>query len=134
MYLQKLNVTFDYDGFTRWFHFISKANSVKRVRNKKMITTALHFASVAVNTEPVPKPMELTVSQKYAILAGEGKNGHKIKSWVKKNYRFSYRMFEKNGWEPCPIKPCNLRKWQHRIKKIGGLSLRGVRLHPDDKC
>ena len=32
MYLQKLNVTFDYDGFTRWFHFVSKANSVKRVR------------------------------------------------------------------------------------------------------
>ena len=45
-------------------------------QKQKMITTALHFASVAVNTEPVPKPMELTVSQKYAILAEEGKNGH----------------------------------------------------------
>ena len=34
-----------------------------------MITTALHFASVALNTDPVPKPIELTSSQKYSILA-----------------------------------------------------------------
>ena len=85
-----------------------------------MITTALHFASVALNTDPVPKPIELTASQKYSILAEQGKHGQRIKSWVKKNYLFSYNMFERNSWEPCPIKPSHLRKWQHRIKKNGG--------------
>ena len=94
-----------------------------------MITTALHFASVALNTDPVPKPIELTASQKYSILAEQGRHGQRIKSWVKKNYLFSYQMFERNSWEPCPIKPSHLRKWQHRIKKNGGLSVNGVRIN-----
>ena len=64
-----------------------------------MSTTALHFASVALNTDPVPKTRELSVAQKYAILAEQGKNGQKIKSWVKKNYLFSYNMFERNSWD-----------------------------------
>ena len=84
-----------------------------------MITTALHFASVALNTDPVPKPIELTASQKYSILAEQGRHGQRIKSWVKKNYLFSYNMFERNSWEPCPIKPSHLRKWQHRINSPG---------------
>ena len=53
-----------------------------------MSTTALHFASVALNTDPVPKTRELSVAQKYAILAEQGKNGQKIKSWVKKTIYF----------------------------------------------
>ena len=94
-----------------------------------MITTALHFASVALNTDQVPIPMKLTAGQKYSILAEQGRHGQRIKSWVKKNYLFSYNMFERNSWEPCPIKPSHLRKWQHRIKKNGGLSVNGVRIN-----
>ena len=82
-----------------------------------MITTALHFASVALNTDPVPKAGELSVAQKYAILAEQGKNGQKIKSWVKKNYLFSYNMFERNSWDPCPIKASHLRLWSHTVNK-----------------
>ena len=48
-----------------------------------MTRTALQFASVAINTDPVPKPGELTVAQKYAILAEQVSNSQKIKSWVK---------------------------------------------------
>ena len=44
-----------------------------------MITTALHFASVALNTDPVPKPIELTASQKYSILAEQGRHSQRIK-------------------------------------------------------
>ena len=51
---------------------------------QNMSITALHFASVALNTDPVPEPSQLTVAQKYAILVGQGTNRQKIKSWVKK--------------------------------------------------
>ena len=98
-----------------------------------MSTTALHFASVALNTDPVPKTRKLSVAQKYAILAEQGKNGQKIKSWVKKNYLFSYNMFERNSWTPCPIKTGHLRLWAHRINKQGGLSTNGVRRKPPKK-
>ena len=50
----------------------------------KMTSTAIHFATVALNTDPVPQPKELTVAQKYAILAEQGSNCQKIKAWVKK--------------------------------------------------
>ena len=59
-------------------------NCVKRISQTKMTRTALQFASVAINTDPVPKPGELTVAQKYTILAEQGSNKQKIKSWVKK--------------------------------------------------
>ena len=49
-----------------------------------MSITALHFASVALNTDPVPEPSQLVVAQKYAILVGQGTNRQKIKSWVRK--------------------------------------------------
>ena len=44
-----------------------------------MAQTALHFASVALNADPVPQPKELTVAQKYGILAEQGSNCQKIK-------------------------------------------------------
>ena len=50
----------------------------------KMTSTAIHFATVALNTDPVPQPKELTVAQKYAILAEQGSNCQKIKAWMKK--------------------------------------------------
>ena len=53
-----------------------------------MTRTTLQFASVAINTDPVPKPGELTVAQNYTILAEQGSNKQKLKSWVKKNYPF----------------------------------------------
>ena len=59
-----------------------------------MTRTALQFASVAINTDPVPKPGELTVAQKYTILAEQGSNKQKIKSWVKKNYPKIYRVYD----------------------------------------
>ena len=49
-----------------------------------MTLTALHFATVALNTDPVPQPKELTVAQKYDILAEQGSNCQKIKAWVNK--------------------------------------------------
>ena len=87
-----------------------------------MAQTALHFASVALNADPVRQPKELTVAQKYGILAEQGSNCQKIKSWVKKNYSFMYNNFESNGWNTCPIKSCNLRLWKCRLKKNGCLS------------
>ena len=54
-----------------------------------MNQSALYFASVAQNRDPVPKPGELTIAQKYAILAEHGNNNsEKIKSWVKKTTCF----------------------------------------------
>ena len=91
----------------------------------KMTSTAIHFATVALNTDPVPQPKELTVAQKYAILAEQGSNCQKIKAWVKKNYSFMYGNFETNGWNACPIKSSNLRLWTCRLKKNGCLSNRG---------
>ena len=57
------------------------------------------MATVALNTDPVPQLKELTVAQKYAILAEQGSNCQQIKVWVKKNFSFMYGNFETNDSE-----------------------------------
>ena len=113
---------------TLWKHplthvLISTLNCVKRILQTKITRTALQFASVAINTDPVPKPGELTVAQKYAILAEQVSNSQKIKSWVKLSVFFN--QFEDNNWNTCPISAAHLRQWTMKIKNNGCLSVKG---------
>ena len=75
------NVTFKHDVKHPLSHaLISTMNCVKRISQTKMNRSALQFASVVINTDPVPRPGELEVSEKYAILAEQGNKSQKIKS------------------------------------------------------
>ena len=88
-----------------------------------MITTALHFASVALNTDPVPKPIELSAGQKYSILAEQGRHGQRIKSWVKRTTYFRTICLREIVGSHAQSNPAifangntELRKWRFELK------------------